>query len=426
MSWQEELRRLDAQLAAGVITRDQHTRRRDEILAEASGDGSGEEATSTDTGSRDYSTTKDSSKDSSKDAGSGDKRPTGEVSADNGPRWEAANPAAAAQLSEGNDSSAPQSQSQSPSPSVSPSGHQSPSAPQSTPPQPAPPSTKPAATPLSYAPSTAPRQPAPLFVPQTPASAGRPGAAQTPTFAPSAPQQGFEQPNDQQSADYPDFSPPPKRGRKGTWLAVALAVLVALGAVIGGAWWLGQGGDSSADPAPSETVTNGPEGGLGGTDTDDSTLEERLPALPGTPSPDDSTMSVSRGLDLGFITSTDADSMRRFGVSDLIYRASADGTDGYSLVVARTTSPQKAGALGEALNTSLVKEGFSNDRLLDDPRFIAFTGEQEAGRVSIVWYSSGNATVGIGVSQPKNGNESELSERLEKTLLSLDDVLPAN
>src|SRR5690606_20443161 len=121
MSWQEELRRLDAQLAAGVITRDQHTRRRDEILAEASGDGSGEEATSTDTGSTDYSTTKDSSKDSSKDAGSGDKRPTGEVSADNGPRWEAANPAAA-QLSEGNDSSAPQSQSQSPSPSVSPSG----------------------------------------------------------------------------------------------------------------------------------------------------------------------------------------------------------------------------------------------------------------------------------------------------------------
>ncbi|OLT40573.1 hypothetical protein BJF85_05180 [Saccharomonospora sp. CUA-673] len=208
-------------------------------------------------------------------------------------------------------------------------------------------------------------------------------------------------------------------------------MLLALGAVIGGAWWLGQdNGDAAAQPPASEPAAGGTDsdaddsGGAGG--SDDSALEDRLPELPGTPSPDNSTMSISRGLDLGFITSTDADSMRRFGVSDLIYRASAEGNDGYSMVVARTTSDQKADQLAESLNGSLADEGFSDSRFGAGDRFTAYTGEQEAGRVSIVWYSSGNAAVGIGVSQPSDGDTSELTQRLETTLDSLDDVLPAS
>ena len=37
MSWQEELRRLDAELAGGRITRHEHRKQRDELLAAASG-----------------------------------------------------------------------------------------------------------------------------------------------------------------------------------------------------------------------------------------------------------------------------------------------------------------------------------------------------------------------------------------------------
>src|SRR5690349_10803482 len=39
MNWQEELRRLDAELAAGTITRHEHRKQRDELLAAVSGGG---------------------------------------------------------------------------------------------------------------------------------------------------------------------------------------------------------------------------------------------------------------------------------------------------------------------------------------------------------------------------------------------------
>lgn len=407
MSWQEELRRLDAQLTAGALTEAEHRRKREEILAEASSDGDGGDTR--DTGS--------SGQQSATDPATG----SGKQAAD-GPTWAAANPAAAAQLSASQDSADIRPDANRPGPSQSPSP-QSPS-PQSPSSQPvstaAPaPSTKPSPTPLSYAPSTARRAPAPLFVPHTPAN-GSPGPADQGDVGAGRPVDAYET---SQASAYPDFSAPAKK-RKGTWLVVPLVILLVLGGVVGGAWWLGTSGDGTASPAPTSGTLADPDDGPD--DNDEASLSDRLPELPGEPSPDNSTMSVDRALDLGFVTDVDAESMRTFGVADLVYRASAEGKRGYSLLVARTPSEQKAVGLQRAMNTTLVKEGFSNGRLHDDPRFISFTGERSDGRVSIVWYASGNKAVGIGVSQPTGGDERKLTRRLEKTLTSLQDALPAS
>lgn len=404
MSWQEELRRLDAQLTAGALTEAEHRRKREEILAEASSDG-GSDGDTRDTGDA-GAPGQQGATDRSATAPA-----TGAGAAD-GPTWAAANPAAAAQLSASQDSTDIRPDANPPASSQAPAQPAATSAPA--------PSTKPAPTPLSYAPSTARRAPAPLFVPHTPAN-GSTGPADQGDFGAGRPVDAYET---SQASAYPDFSAPTKK-RKGTWIVVPLVILLVLGGVIGGAWWLGTSGDGTASPAPTSGALADPDGGGDG-DGDEDSLSDRLPELPGDPSPDNSTMSVDRALDLGFITDVDAESMRKFGVADLVYRASSQGKQGYSLLVARSPSEQKAVGLQRAMNTTLVKEGFRNGRLRDDPRFISFTGEQSDGRVSIVWYASGNKTVGIGVSQPTGGDERKLTRRLEKTLTLLQDALPAS
>ncbi|MBB3049552.1 hypothetical protein FHS23_000547 [Prauserella isguenensis] len=406
MSWQEELRRLDAQLTAGALTEAEHRRKRDEILAEASSDGDGggnggghgDGGGTSNTGDGDPSPQQGATGRSTTAPAAG----SGEQTSD-GPTWAAANPAAAAQLSASRDSSDVRPDANRPSSSQNRSS----------------------LNPSSQPPSTARRAPAPLFVPHTPAN-GSTRPAEQGQFGAGLPPVDIDETS--QASDYPDFSAPAKK-RRGTWIVVPLVILLVLGGVIGGAWWLGTSGDGATSSAPASDTLADPDGddeGGGEGSGDEASLSDRLPELPGEPSPDNSTMSVDRALDLGFITDVDAESMRKFGVADLVYRASAEGRQGYSLLVARSPSEQKAVGLQRAMNTTLVKEGFSNGRLHDDPRFISFTGEQADGRVSIVWYASGNKAVGIGVSQPTGGDERKLIGRLEETLTSLQDALPAS
>lgn len=439
MSWQEELRRLDAQLTAGALTEAEHRRKRDEVLAEASsggdtgdvgdsGDGTGTADSQPARGAGSPEAAGSATPHGTNTSANAPAGQTGPQSSD-GPKWAAANPAAAAQLRASTDSTDVRSGGASPASSRSDSAQS--------------PSTKPAPTPLSHAPSTARRAPAPLFVPHTPAngagSFGSSGFSQASSsfgsgrsFASGSAFDSGETPSDHTSAAsqasaYPDFSVPTKK-RKRAWIVVPLVILVVLGGVIGGAWWLGTSGNDSAAPAPTSGSSADPDGGTAGTD-DEVSLSDRLPELPGKPSPDNSTMSVDRARDLEFVTGADAESMRRFGVADLVYRASADGENGkqgHSLLVARTPSEQKAVGLQRAMNKTLVKEGFSNERLRDDTRFISFTGEQADGRVSIVWYASGSDAVGIGVSQPKSDDEQALIGRLEEMLTSVQEALPAS
>ncbi|PXY31781.1 hypothetical protein BAY60_05400 [Prauserella muralis] len=384
------MRRLDADLAAGRITHDQHRRQRDEILAEASGIPLMSPVPSPRRRSADK---------------------TGQ------PRWEAANPA----------------HQQPPPPPAgpppAPPGHPAPSPPSPPSPGPAPQTPQAGPEPVTRkldptallasdrqttAPSPADERPTDSM-PYPDRTSARPAELTMPITRVGARPEPFAGPP---PPGAPHREPPANRGAARTWLLIALAVLVALAAVIGGAWWLGRGGsDPGGGQAVQDTTAR----------TAEPALEDRLPRLPGKPNPNSSTMSVDKGLELGLYSAEDAEAMRRGGAREVVYRSSSDGahlTDGYTVIALPTPSAAQAEALAGELNRSITARGFTRVPLDGEQGLVALNRTDSTGRVSVVWYASGDTTVGIGVSQAADGDENQLRERLVRTIDSVSAVLP--
>lgn len=360
MSWQEELRRLDTELAQGGITSEQHRKQREEVLAEASGV-PGRPATAPPTAPS-TSNTSDVSK-----------RPRpqeNEGSQGSGVSGGSGGPGGAPALLE----------------TTVPTTAPSPADERATDSMPYPdPKAQTAAEltmPITKVPSSA--------APATP----KPPRPSTPTE---------------------------RQGGRRPALLVALGVFVALAVVIGGAWWFGVLGEQStrghaqAGSQPSEPAQVA--------------LEDRLPTLPGRPSPENSTMSVGRGVELGLYPASQAEAMRESGAREVVYRSSAEGpelTDGYTVLVVPTPSARQAGELTDALTRSVTAEGFEASPLPGEPGVTALTRGDSASRVSVVYYVSGDNAVGVGVSQSAQQDESQLRQRLRDTLSSVESALPAS
>ncbi|PRX47847.1 hypothetical protein B0I33_105430 [Prauserella shujinwangii] len=353
MTWQDELRRLDAELAAGRITHDQHRRQREEILAIESG----------------FPVP-------SRRATRQDERPRGSS-------WQSENPA----------------------------------------------------TGTSEQPPAQPRQPEPPVQPQQSISA-RLLANGKPTTAPSP---ADERPTE--SLPYPDVTrtpraeltmpmrpvpppgggppPPPTpprppssdRGRRPTWLFLALGVLLVLGMIVGGAWWLGQSGGTPSGPATTTAATPSA--------ASETALEDRLPALPGTPSPDDSTMSVDTGVDLGLYPREFAKIFHDFDVHEVVHRASTDGEDAYFVLVLPMEDGSEAKRLAERMRTVSRQSGFTLHRQSQ-----TLTGELAGRRLSGTWYAADNAVVNVWVSQPPGGDIAVLNRLSAETIAALHVALP--
>ncbi|EID54219.1 hypothetical protein [Saccharomonospora xinjiangensis] len=451
MSWQEELRRLDAELAEGTISSSEHRRRREDILAEVSGaplvatphsttqglattsgtSTSGTDGTSGSYGSRGpggsgpggsgssgtgsggtggIGSSSGSSGSSSGGAGGGEntaagveiERPESASAADltdlpasdRAPResheaaqetsgWLAANPAQAA------------------SPTGSPNAENR---------------SEPAVAEVPSQPA-APSQPSQPSLPEVTTSAAALLATTKRTTAPS--------PADERPTELlrlPDLPPDPSTTeaaqddgsrRTGlTWVAISGAVFLALGAVIGGAWWLGQDRSEPQPPSAHASSDAAVEGGQ---------LADRLPALPGEQSPNNSTMSVARGEELGLYPERVAEYFTSHGVTEVIVRGSVDDSTGYLLLVLHAESPAEAGNIADHLyRTTLTKKTDHGE----GPIRMA-SGTFGKSDVNGAWYASGEYAVALVVTQPHDKSDGTLAERLQRTVNSLRGVLPA-
>lgn len=371
MSWQEELRRLDAELAGGNITRHEHRKQRDELLAAASGGGVTSPLAA----------------------------PL--VAAGSQPRWQSANPV---------QSEAGQSEQAQPGP---------------PPETPAPPQTPtvttspPADLLATDRPTTAP-SPADE---QSTDSMGYPGMSEAPTvitrpvmpgdlpgLAPPSPRH-FSGVERQPSTPVPAQARVPGR----TWLFLGLGVFLVISLIVGATWFFSKPSTGTATTAPTSPVNPQLD------------VEGKLPVLPGKANPNNSTMPIDKAVQLQVISTEDASKVRASGAQQVVYRASSDATnveDGYLMLAIPTGSASDAAKLVQGLRETLTGSGFKADPLGPGDAGTAYTGSNSTGRVTALWYTSGTLAIGIGVSQSLNGNSATLRTRLVQVRDSVAVALP--
>ena len=217
---------------------------------------------------------------------------------------------------------------------------------------------------------------------------------------------------------------PPRRKRP-TWLFLSLGVLLALALIVGLTWYIGSKPDQqgtadsvSAPPVPSPSGSADPS----------ATLEDKLPALTGKPSQDNSTMSLDKAVELKAISQADADLMKTAGADELVYRSYADADqadNGTVLLAVPTGSSAQAEVLVKGLQGNLVGGGFESAALGPAPTDLLYSGSSPAGRVLAFWYTSGPVAIGIGASQPLAGDAAALRSRIEQIRTKVAAALPA-
>lgn len=390
MSWQDELRQLDVELAAGRIGHADHRRKRDELLAEASGGTMPSPVPSP------------------------LRRPGG--------AWHSTNPAA-------RPSELPAVVVQQPQPYQQPHQAYPPPPEQRTQPfeteKPKPREETKNAVPRiadhrTTAPSPADINPTVYLRAEPPPVKNKPSTHQlNRPLPPLTPEPG------------PRHSPPPEEyavvgKRKPTWLFIGAGVLVVLALIIGGTLWLGSSPSSNVAEQPSAPSVAQPPDGLtpsGQPDSAQTPLEDRLPALPGTPSKDNSTMSVAKGVELNLYSKAAADYLASKNVASVTYKGSNEGTNGYLVLVVPANDAKDAAAIVKYFRENSINAGLREQRVGDR---MAMVGANKNGQLSGMGYVSGTMAVTTWVSQPLGGDSQALDTRLEQTLTSLDTVLPAS
>jgi hypothetical protein len=389
MGWQEELRRLDVELANGSIDHHRHRKLREELLAGASG-------------------------------GTAPSPVASPLRLNAGQRQagQRTNPGLIGQQPQ-----QPPAQ---------------PAEPQSTTPQPAPP---PPVT--SFSPPPAPK-PAPVFETDRQTTAPSPADERPTDFVPypkpsqsridaptvvrpavlpppPRPEPVFlaQPPQRLQAMRQPESYEPPKDRRWPVWLFVTLGVVLVAALIAGGMWWM-SGRNKGEVAAAKPTATGTAPNGAATSTTPKLVVIPPLPALPGAPNPNSSTMSVAKGQQGNLYSVQAADLFTRNGATDLALKASTEGSRGYLVLVVPTSSPDAAKGVVDYLYKNAIDSGFSEVK--SDQR--AAAGTDGKTRWNDSWYVSGDMAVSVAISQPASADKSVLKSRLDETVKSLQKVLP--
>ncbi|MEY7970928.1 hypothetical protein AB8O38_02875 [Saccharomonospora xinjiangensis] len=132
-------------------------------------------------------------------------------------------------------------------------------------------------------------------------------------------------------------------------------------------------------------------------------------------------MSVARGEELGLYPERVAEYFTSHGVTEVIVRGSVDDSTGYLLLVLHAESPAEAGNIADHLyRTTLAKKTDHGE----GPIRMA-SGTFGKTDVNGAWYASGEYAVALVVTQPHDKSDGTLAERLQRTVNSLREVLPA-
>jgi hypothetical protein len=367
MSWQEDLRRLDADLAAGRIEPAAHRKQRDELLAQASG-----------------STVPSP-------VPSPLRRPA--------TSWQSQNPAGP-----------PPHRLDTPSPGVHPRpqhrppGHHTAVAP---PWKRTSPGVPVVADHLTTAPSPADINPTRYLR----VEGSVPDQDRLSRFPPPYPAAEPAPHRPEEPGKHRSDEPAGTGERRPAWLFLALGVLLVLVVVVGAIAWLGSGSDPAPQALPPSSAA----------EARTPPLDERVPEMPGKQNPNNSTMSVAKGLELGLYPASTADLLDANGATGVIYRGAADGDVSYLVVVVPTSSPANAQTVVDKLYQDALAGGFRSVQ----SALRTVSGRDRGTFLNTTWYGSGSNVVSVGIAQPYHG-QAGMSGELDKAVQTLEAVLPVN
>ncbi|CAL9660180.1 hypothetical protein SUDANB95_06942 [Actinosynnema sp. ALI-1.44] len=188
-------------------------------------------------------------------------------------------------------------------------------------------------------------------------------------------------------APYPPMAPPvdghvvfaTASKRKGRWTGLLLIAL--LGVTAAGVWWfIARDSDTAGAAATTAAAAAATPAAAG------------LPALPGTATVPDRTMTVDEAVAAKLLSLTESDVLRAGGVGDVRYAASTAGKTSYAVVVARTSGPDQARKVAAGLSRHLKNSGYA-----ETPE--GHLRKAEPTTVVRGVYTSGDHVVRVGVAE---------------------------
>ncbi|MEV6640900.1 hypothetical protein [Amycolatopsis sp. NPDC051371] len=132
--------------------------------------------------------------------------------------------------------------------------------------------------------------------------------------------------------------------KKGISIVAAVLVVLLAGFAI---WWFGLRGDSNSVANPS--TSNSPTSAPSTTAPPPSVAPTRVPPMPGKASEKNGTMGVDDAVDKEFLTAAEADSIKSTGSAYVTCQASTNTPFDYSVLLVNTKSVEDANRLAKAM-----------------------------------------------------------------------------
>jgi hypothetical protein len=365
MTWQDNLRQLDARLAKGELSAAEYRRTRDEILAEASS-----------------SSQSVSFEPAAEKAG-----------------WQSANPAEEqdpdATVVTSVDTSAPERTSDSETTQVVSAADV-------------------ASTPR---PAQAPAQ-APVAAPQAPPAPQAHAPQQPARFGPPAPLPQQRSAPIQGQEVFAEARPANGGGSRALRFVIPVLILALIGA---GVWWFALR-DSGAPAADDEGQRQGQTTSAAQVPAVGE-IADRVPRLPGEAKPESGTMTPQQAQQQELLAPAYATLLAEGGANEIVYRKSAGGGFGYLLVAAPVEPSGRAAELAASTGDNLRQSGFAPVAGRDgEPQVISRT--DQFFRTYVTTYASGDVWVQVNVSAAPDGDEAALAGEFDEVLRSVLGELP--
>ncbi|MQA11522.1 MAG: hypothetical protein GEU98_23820 [Pseudonocardiaceae bacterium] len=403
MGWQDQLSRLDTELAHGRITAEQHRKQREELLAQASS-AAPPSPHPPKLGSVSHPTdsTSDTSPDVTSDTHSD---PTADSTADSTVtpvRWRSTRPRDAA------------------------------GTPDALSAQPAWPTTPPTDWPTMPSPDW-PTEESVVEQPEGASQAGgktrtNPALLQPPIADPYAdpPTRPFVPPVVSLFGGY--STQKDSRAPRGVILG-GIGMLAVAGLLVAGLSLTGEpdiAGNAQADAGAIASTTRPPQRQPQPNDPT-SRLERTLPKFPGVPNKNNSTMAVRKGVGLSLYTRPEADVLTANGAKSVTYRGSAKDGIGYAILVAPIGNPAAAERTAAALRAQLTTSGFEPGPALPGQNTLKVQKKlNDKSNTYRTVYRSGDYVVRFGLAQLPAGRERALANEFERTVTSVVRALPVS